>query len=208
MKQIRTLLIASLLLSLMLNTHAQKDRTLSNGFSIQLIVGIPSPEYGVSKDATVDKEFQFSSLFGLQLGNRWYFTNSDQFGIGLMVNWFDVSSALASYEIQQDEIIRLTVDATFLELGPIGTYAINSDMAVDAYYNLRPTGLATIAIDENSSIEDDAYGSGFTHALGAAFRWKVLSVGIESVLGNIKDYDDSEIKLQANNFRFVIGVKF
>jgi len=208
MKQIRTLLIATLLFSLMLSTHAQKDRTLSNGFSIQLIVGIPSPEYGVDKDAEVPKEFQFSSLFGLQLGNRWYFTNSDQFGIGLMVNWFDISTALASYETVQEKITRLTAEATFLELGPIGTYAINADMAVDAYYNLRPTGLATVAIDENSNLEDDVYGSGFTHALGAAFRWKVLSVGVESVFGNIKDIDDPELKLQANNFRFVIGVKF
>ena len=74
MKQIRTLLVASLLFSLMLNTHAQKDRTLSNGFSIQFILGIPSPEYGVDKDASVGKEYQFSTLFGLQLGNRWYFT--------------------------------------------------------------------------------------------------------------------------------------
>jgi len=188
-----------------LSTYAQKDQTLSNGFSIQLIIGVPFPEYGVDKDAEVAKEYQFSSLFGLQLGNRWYFTNSDQFGIGLMVNWFDISTALTSYEIMEETIGRLTVEATFLEFEPIGTYAINSTMAVDAYYNLRPAGLATVAIDENTNLSDEVYGSGFTHALGAAFRWKVLSVGIESVLGNIKDLDDPDLKLQADKFKLPIS---
>ena len=208
MKQTRTLLIVSLLFSLMLNTHAQKDRTLSNGFSIQFIVGIPSAEYGVDESLSIPEEFQYSTLFGLQLGNRWYFTNSDQFGIGLMVNWFDISTAMTENVLYEETITWLTAEATLLELGPIGTYAINSTMAVDAYYNLRPTGLVSASIDEDNSLSDDYYGSGFTHALGAAFRWKVLSVGIESVFGKIKDLDDPEIKLQANNFRFVIGVKF
>ena len=78
---------------------------------------------------------------------------------------------------------RLTVEATFLEFGPIGTYVLNSTMAVDAYYNLRPTGLATVAFDEDGNIlGDEVYGSGFTHALGAAFRWKVLSVALNLFL--------------------------
>ena len=101
-------------------------------------------------------------------------------------------------------------------MGPVGTFAINSDIAIDGYYNLRPTLLIS-----GSTADSYTYGSlgfGATHALVATFRWKALSVGLEYVAGKVNsavaeeidgttnDLDDA--KVIANNFRLVIGAKF
>ena len=60
------------------NLFAQKDRKLTKGFSINLVTGIPSAQYGVSKSDNIDAEYQLGSIWGLQLGNRWYFNPTEQ----------------------------------------------------------------------------------------------------------------------------------
>ena len=93
------LILSSIILiaGLSTNLFAQKDRTLSKGFSVNLIVGIPSDTYGLTSDGKMgdypimDKDYlgddyKLSSLFGIQIGNRWYFKPKEKFGFGLMVN--------------------------------------------------------------------------------------------------------------------------
>jgi hypothetical protein len=71
------------------------------------------------------------------------------------------------------------------------------------------------------SNEDETYtyaGFGFTHAIGAAFRYKALNIGLEYVMGSINSggtytgsYEDEDLGSQkniANNFRIIIGAKF
>lgn len=73
----------------------------------------------------------------------------------------------------------------------------------------------------SSSVADESYtyaGFGFTHAIGAAFRYKVLNIGLEFVMGSINsegtysgDYGDEDLGSQkniVNNFRIMIGAKF
>jgi hypothetical protein len=73
----------------------------------------------------------------------------------------------------------------------------------------------------SDSNDDETYtyaGFGFTHAIGAAFRYKALNIGLEYVMGSINsegtysgDYGDEDLDSQkniANNFRIMIGAKF
>lgn len=216
MKKPVLLLAVILFTGIVTNSYAQKDRILGKGFSINLIAGIPSANYGWTSDADIADEYRLGPLMGLQIGSRWYFSPGDKFGAGLMVNWFDFTGAFKSTSSGSVTWNRLVADITVLELGPVVTYKIAENLGVDAYYNLRPTGLATI-ISSTFGDEDDSEGYagvGPTHALGAAFRWKVLSIGAEYVIGKVKcsnvDSEASDLteKFMVNNVRVMLGVKF
>ena len=232
MKKIVVLVSMMLLVAFVSNTYAQKDRTLSNGFSINIVTGFPSASFGAPKDVSSDEKY--GALFGLKLGNRWYFSPQENYGFGLMVNWVDFAMAFKSgtdTSFDENDFLvasdwaRTTMDITFLGLGPIGTYAINDDMAIDGYYNLRPTVLLSGGVNTYSSKDfTTAYGGfGLTNALGAAFRWKVLNVGVEYVMGKVtakgtetvpsltggtETNDLADAKLSTNSVRIILGVKF
>lgn len=228
MKKSGILLALILCAGLFTTVAAKKNssgKAIKNGFGISLVTGIPSANFGTSVDATVDSEYQFPILIGLQLGNRWYIAPQEKFGFGIMVNWFDVSMAATSFSSQVSDITRATFDCTFIEFGPIGTFAINEDMAIDAYYNLRPTllisGETSTPTNVSSSSSSTTFGyAGFgaSHAIGAAFRWKVLNVGLEYVVGSIdcagsytgslNDVDVPNQDISTNSLRILLGVKF
>jgi hypothetical protein len=215
-----TLLVTILLVSFTHRVFAQKDRKLTNGFSINLNVGIPSDHYGVPKDNNISEMYMLGSFWGLQLGNRWYFSPKEQYGIGLMVNWIDITAGVKAGSGSNFDYARSVADVSFFEIGPLGTYILTKDIALDAYYNLRPSGFATVLLKSYSDgdIITTYAGFGFTHALGAAFRWKALNIGLEYVMGSVNcegTYSDSydektlaERKNVANNFRIMIGAKF
>jgi len=220
MKRIVILLSIIFITGLTTNLFAQKDRKLTNGFNVNLNVGIPSGQYGVSSEDDIDSEYQLGSIWGLQLGNRWYFSPTEKYGFGLMVNWVDITAGVKSGTEDGYDWARSVADVSFFEIGPIGTYALTSDIAIDAYYNLRPTGFASIMMISDSN-DDENYtyaGFGFTHAIGAAFRFKALNIGLEYVMGSVDSdgtysgsYDDEDLGSQkniANNFRIMIGAKF
>lgn len=194
----------------LLNVNAQENRTLSNGFSIKIVLGVPSNSFGAEEP--VDSTMKYGMMGGLQLGNQWYFHPADKYGFGLMVNWFDLSAAAKS---AGDEA-RATIDLSVLEFGPIGTFALSDQMAIDGYYNLRPTILMNIETWSNryGDYSNTWEGVGLTHAVGAGFRWSVLSAGLEYVFGKVK-YDsetfngvDENKVMKANSFRIILGVKF
>ncbi len=235
MKKIVVLVSMMLLVAFVSNTYAQKDRTLSNGFSINIVTGFPSASFGAPKDVSSDEKY--GALFGLKLGNRWYFAPQEKYGFGLMVNWLDLAagfkSGTGSVEnsiglVQSYDWARTTFDVTLLGVGPIGTFAINDDMAIDGYYNLRPTLLVSgnVSSDPEGIADDKTYGYagfGITNTLGTSFRWKVLNVGVEyvfgkvncqgkytgpSIEGQLEDGDLPDAKLSTNSIRLVLGVKF
>lgn len=209
MKKAVLLLSVILFAGSMGTTIAQNNRTLSHGFSINLIVGLPPANYGFHKDVDVDDDSKIILTSGIQIGNRWYFGSSERFKMGLMVNWLDMTAGTR----KNGEMTRVVVDVSLLELGPVASVALSDDIALDAYYNLRPTVFAHIW---TFSTEDPTgyAGPGISHAIGTAFRWKVLSVGLEYVIGNINceyidtDFDYPNQKLVNSNFRLMIGAKF
>ncbi len=217
----RAVLLFTLIIAMgtFLNVNAQdakptpKNRTLSNGFSIKVEYGIPSKEFGTYEPVGDNSKYGIS--YGLQIGNQWYISPMEKLGFGIMVNWFDVTFAAKSI----DDESRATIDASILEIGPIGTYALNSEMAIDFYYNLRPTVIINMETWTSSwggstnQFSNTWEGVGVTHAIGAGFRWRALSGGMEYVFGSVNDTDDilstdDTYKMKANCFRFLIGVKF
>lgn len=220
MKKNVILLTIVLVAGVTTSLFAQKDRKLTNGFSINLNVGIPSGDYGLSSDDNLDSKYQLGSIWGLQVGNRWYFSPKEKYGFGLMVNWVDITAGVKTGTQSSFDWTRSVADVSFFEIGPLGTFAITKDIALDAYYNLRPTGFASVMLISGSN-EDETYtyaGFGFTHAIGAAFRYKALNLGLEFVMGSVNSdgtysgsYNDEDLGSQkniANNFRIMIGAKF
>lgn len=201
------------------NLFAQKDRKLSKGFSANLVLGFPSDTYGLESDADIEEAYKLGNIWGIQLGNRWYFSPKENYGFGLMVNWIDFSGAYKTGTISGQDFTRAVVDLTFLEFGPVATYAVNDNIALDAYYNLRPTGFGhTVIVTGMDGDETWSYvGFGFSHALGAAFRYKVFNAGFEYVMGGINSdgaysgsMDDITLDSQknmTNSFRIMLGIK-
>ena len=211
----KNLLLLALVLCIGFLSSVQAQRAIKNGFSINAVIGVPSESFGLDGIENMDSDIQLKGLYGFQLGNRWYFNPTDQYGIGLMVNWIDFTIGAKSTTIQNNDYGIAAIDITLLEIGPIGTFAISEDMAIDGYYNLRPTVFSWAIVDD----DDDSYASagiGFSHAIGTAFRYKVLNIGFEYVLGSIKVsqeedngfYIPNNEKMKTNSFRFLIGVKF
>jgi len=211
-------LVIIILTGITSSSFAQKDRKLSNGFSINLVTGFPSSVYGLPNDTQIDAAEELGGIWGLKFGNRWYFSPQDKYGIGLMVNWLDFTIATQSDQIAGNTITNAVADVSFLQFGPVGTYAATENIALDGYFNFRPTVFENLSIPSG----DDAYGwagFGFSYALGGAFRYKILNVGIEYVFGGVKtsyittgssssNDPTNTYKLMTNSFRVLLGLKF
>ena len=228
MKKNIILLSIILITGLTTTMFAQKNRTLSKGFSINLIVGVPSATYGLTSDKKMDgnsvgEEYKYGSVWGLQIGNRWYFSPTKNYGFGLMVNWADISFGVKTGTMNSSDWARAAIDFSFLEVGPVGTFALTDKLALDAYYNLRPTVFSNAWVSSYSSSgsADETYtyvGVGVSHAIGAAFRYKIFNFGMEYTMGAINStgtYSGSsdnvtldDQKNMVNSFRLKFGLKF
>lgn len=216
MRKITILLLTVLLLGAVNNVQAQ--RTLSKGFSVSGAIGIPFGTYGYSEAPA--SNYQLSSYMGVQMGHRWYFSPSKTFGVGLMINWLDISLGATGDVENNIDWGKAVFDITVLEFGPIATYAISDDIALDGYFNIRPGIVSTAFVEIPTSGVQESWvyaGSGFTHTLGAAFRWKALNVGLEYVGGGINcvgTYDGNSTstipdkRIQLNSLRLMVGAKF
>ena len=198
------------------NAWAQKTPALKNGFSIKAQLGFPSKDFGWTDEVLDDfkEDYKYGITYGLQVGNQWYFYTQESLGIGLMVNWIDVSGATKEITTDLGTLDRATLDVGLVEFGPVFTIAVDDPMAIDIYYNLRPTAMSTAYKFDDE--DGEAYGGfGVTHAFGAGFRFKLLYAGVEYVTGSVKvsqDSTDEEMwkddKMKADCFRIVAGVKF
>jgi len=215
MRKKSILLALVILFSISNNVFSQDGKALKNGFGVQFQIGFPSDMYGLDDRLDADSDNKAGILFGLQLGNRWYVHKDGKIGISIMANWLDATYSQKSYD---DDSKRGILEIALLEVGPGFTYAINDDVAFDAYYNLRPTIMSSVIVDsDNNGI--GAAGFGITHALGAALRYKALYFGAEYVMGKTKGkyvevgdgtgipvLDDG--KLVVNHMRLLVGFKF
>ena len=139
-----------------------------NGFGLKLSVGFPRGTYsqttsfnllGVQSSTTSEYE-QDATSFGLTLENRLYVCPQEKWGVAVHARWIDMNyaagdmkvkslSTSASYgETSASEDLDLSGDYTmdmknaeigFLGVGPMFTYYLGNDMAIDVFYNLVPT---------------------------------------------------------------------
>lgn len=200
-----------------------------NGFGIKLFAGFHGDKYAfpdidILGFGFVDAEYPYEDAtpsFGLALDSRWYVANPGKFGIGINARWLDFG--FASCSVEEDETYdsyysksieysyeskNLFFDFSLLGVGPIGTFYLGDDMAIDAYYNFMPNVFVNCAKpleyssdDKNFSkyykdivgnVDDENeydFAFGISHRLGAAFRYKVFQLGFEAKFGNLKSQD-------------------
>lgn len=217
MKKI-VLLAFSILVVFFGSVYSQSEM-LEKGFSLKFSFGFPSPEYGYDGDLPIIDD-GLNITYGLEIGNQWYFYTNENFGIGLDINWFDIVYGKSSLDIPViGDVERYTFDASLLEFGPVATFVINDMFALEGYYNLRPTYLATYYWQN----EDDnllIYNFGFLHGLGIGARIKFIFIGYEYTFGNIDgelqgwgEYEDvnefyGKQPMSANNSKLIVGFQF
>ncbi len=201
------------------DTLTKIDPVLKNGFTFQLQLGISNSTYGLRDNSDKARTFKNGVLYGIQIGNRWYFKRDEKQAFGLMTNWLDVTRSsnpqASSQTTTTPSVTKYTMDFSLFEVGPIATRKLRGNQAIDGYYNLRPT-LTTSSI-RNSRGGTSTGGRGLTHALGVAFRSNYLYVGAEFVFGKIKNVnvfspDDnniiySESDMDLKNFRILVSYK-
>lgn len=205
------------LLSMAFGASAQNPGE-DNGFGIKLHVGALSAKGDVEYDGKATGfEGKVSGIdFGVDLSNRWYVWHNDKFGIAVDAHWMDFSFGSGELEIKQKLLGSQKYDGTAFELGLLGvgpmfTFYLGNEMAIDGYYNFIPNTMFLLPEDMD---EDDSFywGVGYTNKVGAAFRWKFLQAGLEYSLGNIElensEESDESIDADTNNFRVVFGFKF
>jgi hypothetical protein len=193
---------------------------LEKGFSVKFSFGFPPSQYGFDGELPLPEELEINTTFGLEIGNQWYFLKREHFGLGLDINWFDVVYGRAKMdEPLLGEVNRLTLEGSFLEFGPVATYAINDLIAFEGYYNLRPTYMATYYY-ENPDDFVLLRNFNFLHGLGIGVRLKFVYVGYEYTFGSVDgkvegggeledvaDLFDSQPMDDANS-KLVVGFQF
>lgn len=205
-------------LGLAFNLSAKNE---DNGFGLKLNVGIAGGAYtkeytvsgyGISYSSSVDMD-RSGIGGGLALDNRWYIKPQPKWGIAVDARWLDFQYSACSLD-DDDNVDINSIEAGILGVGPLFTYYLNDDMAIDAYYNIVPTlAVAASSSDDDNSDDMTYLGFGVAHHVGAAFRYKVFQGGVEYRLGKINventddDWDD-DMDAPMNQFRIFVGFKF
>ncbi|MCQ2194687.1 MAG: hypothetical protein MJZ28_07005 [Paludibacteraceae bacterium] len=213
------------LLSMALGASAQNPGE-DNGFGLKLQVGIPGNNYGCPENHSETgyslKHEYSGAMFGLGLENRWYVWHNDKMGVAVHARWMDIllgggevttKTSIIGKKVSSETVDVMNVELGLLGVGPMYTFYFGHDMAVDGYYNIVPTYMLAVYEAEKDD-DDDVFmgGFGFTHNIGAAFRWKFLQAGLEYKLGEIEleDYDDNveNYDSKANGLKVFFGFKF
>lgn len=200
-------------------SHAQSDM-LQDGFNLKFSIGFPPTQFGLDGDIPLPDELQLQTTFGLEIGNQWYFYDTEHFGIGLDINWFDIVYGKAKMDNSLTGTAnRITLEGSFIEFGPVATYAINDLFAIEGYYNLRPTYMVTYYW-ENSDDYVLVRNFSFLHGIGIGVRLKFFYIGYESTFGSVNgnvsgdgEFEDVELlydeqSMSGSNSKLIIGFQF
>lgn len=219
------ILTFTLIIAFSFYTRASNN-LISNGHSLKLNFGFPSESYGYPDGS---KAIDYVIILGIQTGNQWYLYKNNHFGVGLNINWADLSYTRKKKEMQyspiideisyESEFLFYTFDFSFAEIGPIATVAIGEHFAFDAYYNLRPTSLISLTFDENKNGNVSYKLFGLTNSIGGGFRYSKLFLGFDYVFGTLKNatvnyagdfsnHSNDKMDMKTNNLRLTLGLKF
>ena len=219
MRTVPFVILLSVLLSTSSYSAAQDFNIFEGKFTLHSSFGIPFTGYGHTFDeyGYWEKDWQYQVIFAFKMGNLWSFYSWDHFGIGMKMNWLEVSYTQRNIDLQDIYIHRFTVDFSAGAFGPLFIFAFNNKMCLDLYYNLRPTFMIATSVESGSlDYYKDYYeqlSMGFTNVFGCSYRFYVLSVGLEYLYGNLPDLDYIDErgyfdgpKLVNSCIRLVVGV--
>ena len=208
-----------LVLLIPLQSIAQSEM-LEDGFSIKFSIGFPSPEYSLSGEIPLPDELRIKTTYGLEIGSQWYLLRKDRFGLGLDINWLDAVYGRAKMNDPFVGITNyMTLEGSFLEFGPVVTFALSDNFAIEGYYNLRPTYFVGYYY-ENSDDYILVGDFSFLHGLGFGARLKFLYIGYEYTFGTADgslsgggEYEDIadlyfNQKMDGANSKLILGFQF
>ncbi|WP_317900198.1 hypothetical protein [Aurantibacillus circumpalustris] len=156
-------------------------------------------------------DFEFGSFF------RFGKIAEHKFGVGLRATWLSFSYTSAK---DGNDIYR-ALQISPVRLGPQFSMAITESMGFDVYYQIGVNFTEMFgSIDDPNETENIGYSKtylGASHEIGAAYHFRVYSVGFGyrfGSLSNILTYYDGEtedndiVKSSISNFRITLGFKF
>lgn len=177
----------------------------SSGLFLNIGLMLPSSKYLNPYGITPN----FKLGYDFELGNFFRFAKISQLGIGLRATWLSLD-----YSSFKDEETYHSAYGSILRVGPQVSIALSEVMAVDVFYQFgysySLTWFTFADKDYNSSF------LGFSHEIGAAFRFKVFSLGVGYRLGKLtnvdnslgSDFVDKDKKYAVNGLRILLGFKF
>ncbi len=216
---------------------ANEDGRLSNGFYLNLGASfwntkiteavsssILSPSI-LAYDISKAKSQSLGVMPSLELGNQWYFYNTDSWGVGLKASWlhFGFSSITNAY---YTNATGNAYNIQLLKLAPQFTYAINEDMAVDVAFEGGYTFLLQTFKEADGVVggpivgtrRDDVanFSMGILYSPSVRFRYKVFALGYDYSFGTLggtqtmpDGYSDSEAIVQKiSGSRITLGFQF
>ncbi|PBQ30791.1 hypothetical protein CNR22_03035 [Sphingobacteriaceae bacterium] len=172
--------------------------------------------YYESGDATYKIGFDF------EFGNYFRFAKlaDDKVGIGLRATWLSLSYTAMSIDGDRFRAAQISP----LRVGPQVGVAINETMGVDLFYQIGfnlTDEFGALESNDPTTTEKIGFNSiytGVSHEVGAAYHFKVFSVGLGYRFGRLTNisriYDGTDIdedtdeKYSVGNFRATLGFKF
>jgi hypothetical protein len=200
-----TLITSSALDCTAQSTNSNADIT-GGGFFINTGPVFPLTNYG-SYTSFDDIPDDSKTIIGwnIELGNMFRFVQLNKNSLGLKVSWLSFSYINQLYKTLDEKSDNFQID--FLKLGPFFTVGLTKQMALDAYYQLTPTGIAFP--------EGDNVFLGLNHNIGLTYRYKIFSAGLDVNLGTMtdditNDPDDTNPwhKIHTDYLRFNVGFRF
>ena len=225
----KTILTIAVALSTVFSAFAGTETPHDNGFRLNFQLGITGGLYGIPyisgissevKDELKDEVSDLipSLTFGFEVGNKFTISrfSEDKMSVGVLVDWlgFNYGSTTVDNGEDEDEDAdlveskRAIFNFNFLEVGPSFTYAVNDDIGVDLYYQIKPTLLIpTFSFGGETDAGDPSIG--VSHAVGLGIRYSVFALSLEPNFGSVNVFDEEgEIKTNATHFRINLGFKF
>lgn len=211
-----------------LSSGKEWDESEVTGGGLFLNFGLYFPPDAYLNPYYTAGDFTYGVGFNFELGNYFRFAKiaEGKFGIGLRATWLSASfcagsDSYTSLGTDYQDIYRAT-EISILRVGPQFGMALNEKMGLDVFYQLG-YNLSGEFIDADmgpgqESIGISSWFQGVSHEIGAAFKYKVFSVGFGYRIGKLnnflnyidgKEYDaDTDKKYSVSSFRLTFGFKF
>jgi hypothetical protein len=220
MKKLAVALLLSLTSTVV--SYAQ-SAMLDGGFSVKFSFGFPPDQYGYDGEIPLPSGLEVGNTFGLEIGSMWEVVTGENVALSVDLNWFDlVYGGARINNLIDGELYRITAELSLLEIGPAVTYAFSDLFALEGYYNLRPTYMATAYFEDPEDSDDYILARNFNllHGLGLGARIKFVYIGYEYTFGRVNgnlsgdgEYADvgaffGKQRLDAANSKLIIGFQF
>ena len=162
----------------------KKDKgIISNGFFLHLGSSFVS-KAGFSRAQNL-------AMYGLEIGNQWYFTDNPDWGIGIKTSWLKVEYGQSGIG---NNITAIAASASMFRTGIFGSKAIGDDLAVDVFLDADP--IISVGAYEGFGYDNSYMAWGVVFTPGVRLRYKKLAFGAEIATGNIStlatNYDGDE----------------